>query len=65
MENYSTVPISFKAEKCYSFVINMKLINLFLVVACIVASAMATPGNSNAQGVLNTGFFNQGGIGKK
>ncbi|KAI8115615.1 hypothetical protein CVS40_12295 [Lucilia cuprina] len=58
------VPISFKAEKCYSFVINMKLINLFLVVACIIASAMAAPENNNAQGILNTGLFNQGGVGK-
>ncbi|KNC29168.1 hypothetical protein FF38_13617 [Lucilia cuprina] len=42
----------------------MKLINLFLVVACIIASAMAAPENNNAQGILNTGLFNQGGVGK-
>ncbi|KNC29165.1 hypothetical protein FF38_13630 [Lucilia cuprina] len=39
----------------------MQIIKLFLVVACIVASAMAAPDNYNAQGVANSGYFNQGG----
>ncbi|KAI8115532.1 hypothetical protein FF38_13628 [Lucilia cuprina] len=38
----------------------MKLINLFLIVACIAAGAMAAPGNANAQGVFNSGYFFQG-----
>ncbi|KNC29162.1 hypothetical protein FF38_13633 [Lucilia cuprina] len=39
----------------------MKLIKSILLVACIVATAMAAPDNYNAQGVLNTGHFSQGG----
>ncbi|KNC29151.1 hypothetical protein FF38_13629 [Lucilia cuprina] len=38
----------------------MKVINLFVIVACIVAAAMADPGNANAQGVTNSGYFFQG-----
>ncbi|KNC29143.1 hypothetical protein FF38_13620 [Lucilia cuprina] len=39
----------------------MKIITLFLAVACIVAAAVAAPDNYNAQGVANSGYWKQGG----